>query len=104
MDGNNESSLSRSAKNGTLDPMWEILSKEDRIMKLSSIGANMTELQATQATILFSYKTPVAAHISGSGYYRTEKKWSTTTTRHINKWLASQPAEVRPQEWFDALL
>jgi hypothetical protein len=38
-------------------------------------------------TILFSYSTPVACFIPGVGYYRTNKYWSRTTTKHINKWI-----------------
>jgi len=38
--------------------------------------------------ILFSYGVPVAAYIPGRGYLRTAKKWSMTTTRHINAWFA----------------
>lgn len=85
-------------------------------MKLKPIKANMTELEIGEITILFSYETPVACHINGvrfrgrvvdrNGYCRTEKKWSATTTRHINQWLRDNNAEnvtERPQEYFDNL-
>jgi hypothetical protein len=72
-------------------------------MKLKPIASNMTELEVKGAHVLFSYSTPVACSSVGK-YYKTEKKWSNTTTRHINKWLDGVNAEVVPQEFFDNLL
>ena len=57
-------------------------------MQLTPIGSNMTEVETSEARILFSYRTPVAAYIFGEGYVKTEKYWSVTTSRHINKWGA----------------
>jgi hypothetical protein len=34
-------------------------------------------------------------------FYKTDKKWSNTTTRHINKW--SHLAIAKPQTFFDEL-
>ena len=57
-------------------------------MKLTPIAANQTEVSINDGTqIFFSYKTPVAAYLPEKGYVRTEKFWSVTTSRHINKWL-----------------
>ena len=56
-------------------------------MQLTPIASNMTEVETSEARILFSYRTPVAAYVFGRGYVRTEKWWSVTTSRHINKWL-----------------
>ena len=56
-------------------------------MQLTPIASNMTEVETSEARILFSYSTPVAAYVYGEGYVRTEKWWSVTTSRHINKWL-----------------
>lgn len=74
-------------------------------MKLNSIGSNMTEVTLADGTaVLFSYKTPVAACMGdGSGFYRTECRWSVTTSRHINKWLGDAKAQEKPQAFFDAL-
>ena len=47
----------------------------------------MTEVETSEARVLFSYRTPVAAYVFGRGYVKTEKWWSVTTSRHINKWL-----------------
>lgn len=81
-------------------------------MQLTTLKANMTELTLNGGlTILFSYKTPVACFwTNGMGsrvYYKTAKKWSATTTRHINQWLVLTDSsgyltvETRPQEYFD---
>lgn len=72
-------------------------------MNLNPIAANMTELEADGMTILFSYKTPVAAIVDGVRY-RTSYKWSPTTTRHINKWLDGGYAQEKPQDFFDGLV
>ena len=56
-------------------------------MKLTPIGSNMTEVEIGNKAILFSYKTPVAYHETGIGYAKTSKRWSNTTSRHINQWL-----------------
>ena len=67
------------------------------------IGSNMTEINASGNSVLFSYRTPVAANVGGK-FYRTEKSWSSTTSKHINKWLNGANAEEKPQDWFDSLV
>ena len=57
-------------------------------MKLTPIAANQNEVELNNGTQIFiSYKTPVAAYLPEKGYVRTDKFWSVTTSRHINKWL-----------------
>ena len=57
-------------------------------MKVQSIGSNQTEVTLADGTVvLISYSTPVAALVPGKGWIRTAKKWSATTTKHINAWL-----------------
>lgn len=57
-------------------------------MKLVNLGSNMTELELTDgSTVFFSYNTPVAGFIPGQGVFRTEKWFSQTTSKHINKWI-----------------
>lgn len=74
-------------------------------MKITSLGANQTLLKLNgDIEVLFSYNTPVAGHISGVGYIKTEKKWSKTTSSHINKYLDGCSAEVKPQSFFDDLV
>jgi hypothetical protein len=71
-------------------------------MKLKQLGSNQTELVLNDGTqVLFSYETPVACWIEGQ-FYRTDKKWSQTTSRHINKW--AHCALNKPQSFFDALV
>ena len=56
-------------------------------MQLTPIASNMTEVETSEARILFSYRTPVAAYVFGRGYVRTAKWWSVTTSRHINQYF-----------------
>ena len=70
-------------------------------MKLKSIAAHQTELTLANGTrVFYSYETPVAAVVGGKSY-RTDKKWSATTSRHIGQWCGN--AETKPQEFFDKL-
>jgi hypothetical protein len=58
-------------------------------MKVQPIGSNQTQVSLADGTeVLFSYSTPVAALVPGKGWIRTAEKWSTTTSKHINAWLA----------------
>ena len=73
-------------------------------MKLKRIKNNLTEITtASNNQILVSYETPVAAHIEGV-YYRTAKKWSKTTTRHLSYWFGGVEAVEKEQSFFDNLL
>ena len=72
-------------------------------MQLTPIASNMTEIETSEARILFSYRTPVAAYIFGEGYVKTDQFWSVTTSRHINKWGAKDGKEV-PQARLDSLV
>jgi hypothetical protein len=55
--------------------------------------------------ILFSYQTPVAMFDQNTHEaFRTSKKWSATTTRHINQWFGERKSEEKPQEYFDNLM
>ena len=55
-------------------------------MKLTPIGSNQTELEYPSGlTVLFSYQTPVAVFVPGSGGFVTSTKYSPTTSRHVNK-------------------
>ena len=72
-------------------------------MQLTPIASNMTEVETADARILFSYRTPVAAYIFGEGFVKTDKYWSVTTSRHINKWLEGVNATTMPQDFFNNL-
>lgn len=72
-------------------------------VKINPLKSNMTELHLGDKTILFSYSTPVAAHVEGEGYYKTNKKFSVTTTKHINQWLDGAHAKSVDQEDIEAM-
>ena len=58
-------------------------------MKLTPIANNQNVVSYNDGTeVFFSYKTPVAGYHPDLGYLRTEDWYSSTTTRHINKYLA----------------
>lgn len=63
--------------------------KETNKMQLKNVGHNMTELKVNNVSILFSYETPVAGH-DEQGAFRTDKYYSVTTSRHINKYLGGK--------------
>ena len=73
-------------------------------MQLTPIASNMTEIETDDARILFSYRTPVAAYVFGEGFVRTDKYWSVTTSRHINKWIDGVPTEEVSQTYLDNLV
>jgi len=77
-------------------------------IELHPIKTNLNVLSLPMGDLLFSYKTPVAFYEMNTGnYYKTEYKWSKTTTRHINQWLnerqATDRATEKPQRFFDEL-
>ena len=73
-------------------------------MQLTPIASNMTEVETSEARILFSYRTPVAAYVFGEGFVKTDKFWSVTTSRHINKWLDGGTANKVAQTYLDNLV
>ena len=57
-------------------------------MKLHSFAINRTLLSFDDGTeVFFSYSTPVAGYKPNVGYVKTNQWYSSTTTRHINKYL-----------------
>lgn len=71
--------------------------------KVKNVGSNMTLLIRDNAKILFSYETPVAVYdVDEAEFYKTDVKYSMTTTRHINKWLDGENATVVPQAVIDS--
>jgi len=83
-------------------------------MKMKKIGSNQTELQISvsdvypyeRILILFSYETPVAALVPGRGWLRTDRTFSKTTTKHINRWLDGDtiPWQTVPHKEIENLL
>lgn len=75
------------------------------MLRLKALGPNTHEVTDGTVTVLFSYATPVAAHVEGRGYLKTEERHSVTTSRHVNAFLGSAKdrAEEMPQAWFDGV-
>jgi hypothetical protein len=66
-------------------------------MKIKQIASNMTEATVNNITLLYSYETPVAGY-DEHGAFRTDEKFSVTTSKHINKYLGgADVGRVIPQ-------
>ena len=73
-------------------------------MQLKHIGNNQTEVKHSNGNqVMFSYSTPVAAWTLETGFIRTSKKWSATTSKHINAWLNGATAREVEQSVIDSL-
>ena len=79
-------------------------------MKLKPIASNLTELQIASDVefaprIAFSYQTPVAG-FDEFGAFKTDKKFSPTTSSHIKKYLgdAFDDARIVPQKMIEAMV
>ena len=57
-------------------------------MRIKSLGKNKTLVKFGTAEVLVSYETPVAGKTDKVGYFKTDKYFSNTTSRHINEYLA----------------
>jgi len=76
-------------------------------LRLKQIGSNKTELTyrneaGEDITILFSYETPVAGY-DEHGAFRTDEKFSRTTSKHINGYVPST-ARVVPQAYIEGMV
>ena len=81
-------------------------------MQIKPIASNMTELTFTPKettaygdfSVLYSYETPVAGY-SDEGAFRTDKYYSVTTSKHINKYLGGKDVGKKvPLSYIDALV
>lgn len=73
-------------------------------LQIKPVGSNMTELEVNGKSIMFSYKTPVAGY-DENGAFRTEEKFSVTTTKHINKYLGGKDVgRFVPQSYIESLV
>ena len=70
-------------------------------MNIKPIGSNQTEARLDNGTVvLFSYSTPVAAYNlrphdrGGFAGVKVNRRYSNTTTRHINAWGADKFSPV----------
>tara|TARA_Y100001963_G_C6523536_1_gene327763 strand:+ start:96 stop:341 length:246 start_codon:yes stop_codon:yes gene_type:complete len=74
-------------------------------MKLKPIAANQNVISYPNGSeIFFSYQTPVAGYSPANGYFKTKEWYSTTTTRHINKYLPCKDVAELDQETINNLL
>ena len=74
-------------------------------MKVTQSRPNVTELLDSIGTvILVSYETPVAALLPSGRYVRTSKKYSVTTSKHINQWLGGNFADEVSPEYLNQLV
>jgi len=75
-------------------------------MELKSLAANRTLLIFNRGIteILFSYETPVAGYSNKLGYVKTDQWYSSTTTRHINKYIDGKAHTVVSQSVINDLL
>ena len=77
-------------------------------MHVQSLGKNQTivtvkDNNGRNIECLYSYETPVAIRCA-NGLFKTERKWSVTTSRHVNKFIGAVMSNVTmelPQEEFD---
>jgi len=83
--------------------MSKDLYQGEESMRLTPIGSNMTELYINGKTLLFSYSTPVAGY-DIDGAFRTGDWYSSTTTRHINKYLGKGNGREVSQDYIDSLV
>ena len=71
-------------------------------MKIKQIASNMTEATVNNITLLYSYETPVAGY-DEHGAFRTDEKFSRTTSKHINGYVPST-ARVVPQVYIEGMV
>ena len=70
-------------------------------MKITQIGKqNARIVESRGCRVLYSYQTAVALEAPNGKYYRTDKKWSVTTSKHINKFVGADVVLV-PQSALD---
>lgn len=68
-------------------------------MNLKKLGPNETQINQNGYLILYSYNTPVAVHHCADGQeWKTSKKWSATTSKHINKWCKADAVAVTQEQ------
>lgn len=65
-------------------------------MKVKPNGSNQTIVWSEYhgVEVLYSYETPVALQSPTGAWFKTDRKWSATTSKHINKFLPSDQGRV----------
>lgn len=73
-------------------------------MRLHKISVNETEIHHADRDVFYSYNTAVVVRLDGHGWLRTDKRWSVTTSRHINRYVPNTATVERvPQDTIDRL-
>jgi len=73
-------------------------------MKLRQVKSNVTELTIGDTVIMVSYQTPVAGD-DEEGAFRTDRKYSVTTSRQINQYLGGKEVgRTVPQDYINWLV
>lgn len=76
-------------------------------MDIKRIGNNETIIRLSDSCeILFSYETPVAGYNTEKEYFKTDKYYSVTTSKHIGKYLKfamREEVSIVPQSYIDGL-
>ena len=68
-------------------------------MRVKNHGSNQTIVEDKGCSVLYSYETPVALIVgSNNRAYKTDRKWSVTTIKHINQWLRKEGFDPKSQE------
>ena len=67
-------------------------------MKVKNYGSNQTIIEDKGCEVLYSYETPVALITAGNRAYKTDYKWSVTTSKHINQWLRKYGFDPKNEE------
>lgn len=77
-------------------------------MKAKSVGLNQTEIELSNKTVLVSYQTPVASIQVDGQCFKTDTKFSNTTSKHINSFFKRHEVPdaaiaTRPQVYFNSI-
>jgi hypothetical protein len=73
--------------------------KEMKKVSLKRIGTgNSAVVSIGDRELFFSYQTLVAMFVPGKGYLRTDRKFSTTTSKHIGLYLGGKGASTVPHD------
>ena len=71
-------------------------------MKVTQVGKqNAYIIEGNNCRVLQSYDQIVALEAPNGKYYRTDKKWSVTTSKHINKFVSGD-VTLCPQSVLDS--
>ena len=73
-------------------------------MKVKSLGKNKTLVKFGTSEVLVSYETPVAGKTDKVGYFKTDKYFSNTTSRHINEYLPAGEVTIIPQDTIEGFM